>query len=324
MGAVPPFCNEVKGFYTEALMDKTHPKISIVIHSFNRAAYVGEAIDSILNQQYPNLELIVIDDNSSDNSWEIIKGYGDRIHYTEKLEGQRTSPVHALNVGFSHATGEVMGWINNKNKLMPGSLFALAEVFSTLPKVEWLTGIGLVMNKDGVLTDVIPVRKDLYESLLKLPWNIQQESTFWRRSLWEKTGAQLDEDAYPWAFDVALWNTKFFLNATLYHLNTVLGAYRKLPSAQSSARVEEFYSYIEKSRQELRKRVSFSVLVLSYAYIILRIFKPILRNIPDRVFAAIPVLNRLCHNAIRFQNANGNPPYVRIYKRNPFRTMFPW
>jgi glycosyltransferase involved in cell wall biosynthesis len=305
-------------------MSNVYPKISVIIHSFNRAAFLGEAIDSILNQHYPNLELIVIDDNSSDNSWEIIQGYGDRIQYVEKLGGSRTSPVHALNVGFSHATGEVMGWINNKNKLMPGSLFALAEVFHTLPQVEWLTGIGLVMNKDGVLTDVIPVRKDLYESMLKLPWNIQQESTFWRKSLWQRTGAQMDEDEYPWAFDVALWNTKFFQHAKLYHLNTVLGAYRKLPSAQSSARKDEFYSYIEKSRQELRHSVSASVLTLSYIYTFLRLFKPLLRNIPDRVYAAIPLLNCFCHRAIRFQNANGNPPHVRIYKRNPFRTTFPW
>lgn len=301
-----------------------HPKISLVVHSFNRADYLKEALDSILNQEYPNLELIVIDDNSSDDSWQVIESYGDKIAYKEKLAGDRTSPVHALNVGFSRATGEVMGWLNNKNKLMPGSLFALGEVFRTLPEVEWLTGIGLVMNKDGVLTDVIPVRKDLYESLLRVKWNIQQESTFWRKSLWERAGGSMDEAEYPWAFDVALWNTKFFHLAKLYHLNTVLGAYRKLPSAQSSARVDEFYSYIEKSRQELRHNVSFSTLILSYIYSFLRLFKPILRNIPDRMYAAIPLLNCFCHTAIRFQNANGNPPHVKIYKRNPFRTIFPW
>ncbi len=300
-----------------------YPKISIVVHSFNRAEYLKEALDSILSQGYPNLELVVIDDNSSDDSWAVIESYRPRLAYAEKLEGSRTSPIHALNVGFSHTTGEVMGWLNNKNKLMPGSLFALAEVFSTLPQVEWLTGIGLLMNKDGVLTDVIPVRKDLYESMLSVPWNIQQESTFWKRSLWDRTNASFDE-TYPWAFDVALWNTKFFLHAPLYHLNTVLGAYRKLPSAQSSARKDEFYSYIETSRQELRGRVPFSVLTFSYVYAFLRLFKPILRNIPDKIYAMIPLLNCFCHRAIRFQNANGNPPHVKIYKRNPFRTIFPW
>lgn len=304
-------------------MNKQYPKISIVVHSFNRADYLKEALDSILGQRYPNLELVVIDDNSSDNSWEVIESYRPQLAYAEKLEGSRTSPIAALNAGFSHTTGEIMGWLNNKNKLMPGSLFALAEVFGTLPQVEWVTGIGLVMNKDGVLTDVIPVRKDLYESMLNVSWNIQQESTFWRRSLWDRTNASFD-DAYPWAFDVALWNTKFFLHATLYHLNTVLGAYRKLPSAQSSARKDEFYSYIEKSRQELLRRAPVSVRIRSYLFASLRIFKPILRNIPDRIYAAIPLLNSFCHNAIRFQNANGNPPYVRVYKRNPFRTIFPW
>ncbi|MBY0293961.1 hypothetical protein K2Q08_01355, partial [Patescibacteria group bacterium] len=155
-------------------------------------------------------------------------------------------------------------------------------------------------------------------------WNIQQESTFWRKELWERTGGAMDEKEYPWAFDVALWNTKFFHHARLYHLNTVLGAYRKLPSAQSSARAGEFYSYVEKSRKELRRTVPKTTLILSYLYQILRPFKSILRNIPDRVFAAIPLLNRFCHLAITYQNSNGNPPYVRVYKRNPFRTVFPW
>jgi len=134
----------------------------------------------------------------------------------------------------------------------------------------------------------------------------------------------MDEKEYPWAFDVALWNTKFFHEARLYHLNTVLGAYRKLPSAQSSARVGEFYSYIEKSRQELWSKVPASVRMLSYVYMFLRLFKPLLRNIPDRIYAMIPLLNCFCHLAIRFQNANGNPPHVKIYERNPFRTIFPW
>lgn len=301
-----------------------YPKISIIVHSFNRAEYLAQALDSITHQNYPNLELIVIDDNSNDHSWDIIESFKDSITYKEKLDGSRTSPVHALNVGFSHATGEIMGWLNNKNMLMPGSLIALAEIFSSLPNVEWLTGVGLILNQKGIVTDVIPVRKDLYESLLAVPWNIQQESTFWRRSLWERAGGMLDEKEYPWAFDVALWNTKFFHLARLHHLNTILGAYRKLPSAQSSAKADEFYSYIKKSRMELRRKASRSTIILLYVYKVLRLFKPLLRNIPDKAFAAIPLLNRFCHRTITFQNANGNPPYVRVYDRNPFRTIFPW
>lgn len=305
-------------------MHERLPTISIVVHSFNRAAYLRQAIDSILNQNYPKLELVVIDDNSSDESWSIIESYGERIAYKERLNGSRTSPVHALNVGFSHTTGEVMGWLNNKNMLMPGSLFALAEVFGELPKVEWLTGIGLVLNPAGVITDVIPVRKGLFESMMRVPWNIQQESTFWRRSLWERAGSGMDEQAYPWAFDVALWNTKFFHLAELYQLNTVLGAYRKLGSAQSTAKKAEFYGFVEKSRQELWRKVPGSTRALARLFWCVRFLKPLLRNIPDSVFARIPLLSRFAHKAIRFQNAIGNPPHVRVYLRNPFRTTFPW
>lgn len=306
-------------------MAGNHPKISFIVHSFNRGEYLRETLDSILNQGYPNLELIVIDDNSSDKSWELIQEYGARITYKERLQGMRMSPTYALNVGFSHATGEILGWLNAKNILMHKSLFAVAEVFATYAQVEWLTGVGLIINSAGITANIIPIRKDYYESLLSLPWNIQQESTFFRKSLWDRTGGRFDEVEYPWAFDVALWDTKFFHTAKLYHLNTILGAYRKLPTAQSSARTGEFYDYVEKARQEMRGRVKKSDLVYAEAYWALRVLKPLLRNIPDGVYAKIPLLNRFCHLSIAFQNLNNpNLPYLKIYKRNPFRTIFPW
>ncbi len=308
---------------SEPQANKPYPKISVVIQCFNRANYVGEAIESVLNQNYPNIELIVIDDDSTDNSLEVIESYKDKLSHYEKWPGKRTSPIYAFNRGFERSTGEILYSLNDKNKLMPGSLFAVAEVFMQYPEVEWLTGIGLLLNDKGVVTNVIPVRKDYFEHLVGMPWAIQHESTFWRRSLWERTGARFDE-AYPWAFDAGTWR-KFFFEAKLYHLNTILGAYRKLPSAMSSARKDEFYNYYAKARAEMRRRASNKDLILAEYYRILRWFKPILRNIPDKVWEKLPLLSELSHRAIRFENLNSpTGPYLKMYKRNPFRTIFPW
>jgi len=300
-----------------------YPKISVVIQCFNREEYIAETIESVINQRYPNLECIVIDDDSTDGSWKVIARYKDRLAYCEKWPGKRTSPIYAFNRGFAKSTGEILYSLNDKNKLMPGSLFAVAKVFSAFPDVEWLTGIGLLIDRNGIIANVIPVRKDYYEHLTGVPWAIQHESTFWRRSLWERTGGKFD-DEYPWAFDAGLWR-KFFFKTKLYHLNTVLGAYRKTPNAMSSARKEEFYLYYAKAREDMRRRASAADLVYMNIYRTLRWFKPILRNIPDSVWSHIPILSKLSHEAISFQNLNNTDlPQLKRYKRNPFRTIFPW
>ena len=300
-----------------------YPKISVVIQCFNRAPYIAEAIESVLNQGYPNLECIVIDDDSIDNSFEIIERYKDKLTYYEKWPGKRTSPIYAFIRGFAKATGEILYSLNDKNKLMPKSLFAVAKVFGTFPDVEWVSGIGLLIDGDGVVTNVIPVRKDYYEHLAGFPWAIQHESTFWRRSLWERTGGKFD-DEYPCALHAALWR-KFSFEAQLYHLNAILGAYRKLPSAMSTKRKEEFYGYYAKARAEMRNKATLADYFYMRLYQVLRIFKPVMRNIPDSVWAHIPLLRKLSHEAVAFQNLNDpDKPQLKRYRRNPFRTMFPW
>jgi glycosyltransferase involved in cell wall biosynthesis len=300
-----------------------YPKISVVIQCFNREKYIAEAIESVINQGYPNLECIVIDDDSTDGSWEIIKKYESNLSHCEKWSGKRNTPIHAFNRGFSKSTGGILYSLNDKNKLLPGSLFAIAKVFSEFPDVEWITGIGLLINDDGIITNVIPVRKDYYEHLAGVSWAIQHESTFWRRSLWDRTGGKFDEE-YPWGFDAGLWR-KFFFEAKLYHLNTILGAYRKLPSAMSSTRKQEFYSFYAKARLEMRNNASRLDHFYMYLYQVLRFLKPLLRNIPDTIWAYIPILSKLSHESISFQNLNNaNQKQLKRYKRNPFRTIFPW
>lgn len=301
---------------------KKYPKISIVTQCFNREQYVAETIESVLSQNYPNLEYIVIDDGSTDRSWEIIQQYKNKLAYAERLSSNRDTPVPAINYGFSKATGDVFGWLSSKNILMPKSLFTLAQVFTDLPEVEWVTGIGAIIDGEGKIINVIPVRKDFYEHMVGTQSNIQQESTFWRRSLWEKTGGKLNEELV--AFDIDLWSTKFFLNAKLYHLNTLIGAYRKSPISFSTLRRATFIMHIENARKELRHRASKKELLFAELFRIIRYLKPVLRNIPDNAYARIPVLKNFCHQAIKFHKMENGQGMLKTYMRNPFRTIFPW
>lgn len=109
-------------------------KISIVTPSYNQGQFLEETIDSILSQSYPNLDYIIIDGGSTDNSVEIIKKYEKHLAYwvSEKDRGQS----HAINKGFRKATGEIGNWINSDDILAPGSLDALAQTYFDSKKRE--------------------------------------------------------------------------------------------------------------------------------------------------------------------------------------------
>lgn len=295
-----------------------YPKITVITPCHNREEYIAETIESVLSQNYPNLEYIVIDDGSTDKSWEIIQTYRDRLTYCEHIDTKAPSPNQALNYGASKMTGEIMTLITDKSLLMHKSLFTVARVFSEFPDVEWLSGIGLIANTDGLIISVVPVRKDLHEHLIFVPWQIQQESTFWRRSLWEKTGAKWDEKLI-WASDFGLW-CKFFPIAKLHHLNTILGVYRKTRKAHGVTRRNEYHHYASVARTQLRSHISKKELIYAEVYRFLRYLKPLLRNIPDSIYVHIPILKHFCHEAISFKDMDT----LKRYKRNPFRTIYPW
>jgi glycosyltransferase involved in cell wall biosynthesis len=299
-----------------------YPKITIVSQCYNRENYVRNTIESVLSQGYPNLEYIVIDDNSTDKSWDIIQEYRDRLAVCEQLPGFRKNPATAIKYGFSKATGDVMTWLYCKNMLLPGSLFAVGQAFAEIPEMEWVSAIGTTIDSEGKIVAVNPIRKGLYEHLIGGRANIQQESTFWRRSLWERTGATIEDEKV--AIDVTLWSTKFFPTTELYHLNTLLGAWRKTADSYSGNRREQFYGDIADARNVLRSLVPKEKLLYAELYKALHYLKPLLRNIPDRAYSHIPILNEFCHTAIAFDNLSKAHPTLRQYKRNPFRTIYPW
>src|SRR5579862_8034570 len=103
------------------------PRITIVTPSYQQAAYVEETLRSVLLQNYPALEYIVIDGGSSDGSANLIERYASRLAYwhSQRDHGQ----ADAINQGFDRATGEIVGWLNSDDFLLPGALFAVAQAF---------------------------------------------------------------------------------------------------------------------------------------------------------------------------------------------------
>lgn len=115
------------------------PKISIITPSYNQGKYIEETIRSVLLQGYPNLEYIIIDGGSTDNSVEIIKKYQKWVKYwvSEKDEGQS----HAINKGAKYATGELMGWLNSDDKYFENTFNVIADLYRTFPNHVAYAGV---------------------------------------------------------------------------------------------------------------------------------------------------------------------------------------
>lgn len=198
------------------------PRISVVVPSYNQGKFLGDTLDSILSQNYPNLECIVVDGGSTDNSIEIIQSVADQLAWwcSEKDDGH----AHALNKGFAKATGEVLCWLNSDDMFAPWCLWIIGDIFDKFQQVEWVTGDYGIWDTFGRLVRTYPGGASAVGYLRQMDLNIQQESTFWRRSLWVRSGGHI-ELSYSLMIDAELW-LRFFRHSTLYSLKTVVSGYR--------------------------------------------------------------------------------------------------
>ncbi len=212
-------------------------KISVVTACYNAAEFIEDTLRSILNQNYPDLELIVIDGNSTDGTQAIIEKYRDRIaYYVSEPDGGQ---YEAIQKGLSRATGDVMAWLNADDIYMPWTLSVVGEVFATHKDVDWITGLPAFLNRKGQMTGVYGTPACYPQNYIANGWfsgilggYLQQESMFWRRSMWDKTdGLDL---SLRLAGDFQLW-TQFARHAELVPVSVPLASFRKLPGEQRSS-----------------------------------------------------------------------------------------
>ncbi len=225
------------------------PKISIVTPCFNMADYIEQTILSVIHQGYSNLEYIVIDGGSTDGTVDIIKKYQDKIAYwvSEPDKGM----YDALQKGFEKSTGEVMGWINSDDFLMPGALTAVGMAFQNNVKCRWLTGKIAIADRHGRVEQVHqPFIVSQFQFLSYHHLNseknafvpfgtIQQESTYWRRSLWDEAGSKLDI-SYSLAADFELW-MRFFRYDVLWRSPSLIGCFRKREGQLSHSGISSYF-----------------------------------------------------------------------------------
>lgn len=228
-------------------------RISIVTPSYNQAEFLEDCIRSVLDQNYPNLEYVIMDGGSTDGSVDIIKKYAHRLTYwtSERDEGQ----YDAINKGFSKTTGEIMAWLNSDDKYTPWAFRAVGELFAALESVEWITArypITWPGSGGGVRCWFAPCysRRGFYRGENCMVKNglfrgyIQQESTFWRRSLWSRSGGRVDA-SLRLAADFDLW-ARFYQHAELHGAETCLGGFRMHGKQKTAHYLEDYMQETER------------------------------------------------------------------------------
>jgi hypothetical protein len=212
------------------------PKISVVMVSYNQASFVDEGLRSVLDQGYPNLEFIVVDGNSTDGSIDILNRYRDRVSamIVEPDRGQSDG----LNKGFARTTGDILTWVNSDDLLEPGSLFRVAQAFSTY-RTDMVAGgcrqIGLtreVMLSShhnrlpyGIST-MLPLGLLLEMDRFWLTGNFfYQPEVFFSRGIWSRSGGRLRMDL-NYVLDYDLWVRMAAAGATIAHIPDFLASSR--------------------------------------------------------------------------------------------------
>lgn len=183
-------------------VETTLPKISIITPSYNQGKYLEKTILSVLEQGYPNLEYIIIDGGSTDESVAIIKKYADRLTYwvSESDRGQS----HAINKGFDRATGEIFGWLNSDDYYHHGALREVAEQFIANPDAGAVVGAGdMLVEETGAITLVAPFPVTVNSLYGAVDRFFAQPSCFFSRQAWLDCGP-LDESLHL-AMDLDLW-----------------------------------------------------------------------------------------------------------------------
>ena len=254
------------------------PLVTIVTPSYNQGGFIEETIKSVLAQDYPNIEYIIMDGGSTDETVDVIRKYEDRVAYWESVKDK--GQTDAINKGFARANGEILAWINSDDVLYPRAVSEAAAYLTVHPDVGLVYGNCDFIDAEGAKIGSFNAKQTDLRKLEQGYVHIPQQASFWRADLWKQVGP-LDDSIY-FAMDYDLWVRLARVSKLVYLADSEpMAAFRLHASAKSIA--EDDRCWPDMIKIHLRDGGSkFSVIYAKY--LARKVLGPIVRARRARMF----------------------------------------
>ena len=206
----------------QKLNSKNCPRITIVTPSYNQGLFLQRTVESILSQNYPNLEYFIVDGGSTDNSVDIIREYEGKIDWwvSENDDGQS----EAINKGFSKATGELLCWVNSDDVLLPYALERVARAYKEKFDVDIITGNIIYIDRSDLIVRCIKVPRMRWFFYRFGVGYFAAPAVFFKKELFEKVG-KLDVNLHL-SMDIDVWHKFRLEEVNIFHVKEYLGGFR--------------------------------------------------------------------------------------------------
>lgn len=276
--------------------------LSIITPCLNQANTIRRTIESVAANDNAVIEHIIVDGGSNDGTSEIASEYPGLT----VISGLDEGPYDAINTGFKHARGDVLAWLNADDFYLPHALDVVVPIFDTFDDIRWLTSrYPLTADPDGHVTGAGRIscysreralRPDSLRLVRDVPTMMQQESTFWRRDLWDEAGAALDTQ-FRLAADFELW-LRFWKLAEPVALDAPLACFRQLPEQRSRVHETAYRHEVEAAlRQHGIRRAGLIRSIARRSALSLRgLPQALLRHCPFAAEQRVVAFNRLSGN----------------------------
>ena len=215
------------------------PLISIITPSYNQGQFLEATIRSVLEQDYPRLEYIVIDGGSTDNSPQIIERYASRLAYWESQPDR--GQAHAINKGLQRAQGDILGWLNSDDLLLPGVVSQAVQIFNQHPEVDAVYGRLERIDERGELLLTPSLPKDRVDFNIEHVLDecvVNQPGSFWRRAVMERVG--LLDERLRYSLDYEYWIRLALAGAHFMHLSEPVARFRLSSASKTVGRTAVF------------------------------------------------------------------------------------
>jgi glycosyltransferase involved in cell wall biosynthesis len=220
------------------------PLVSIVTPSFNQGRFIRRTIESVLAQTYRNIEYVVVDGGSTDETVDILQSYGDRVQWLSEADAGQTD---AINKGLRLTNGEIVGYLNSDDILLPEAIARLVEHLRNHPECDLVYGDADYIDAQDRVTGAYPTTDYSFERLME-DCCICQPAAYWRASVTEWVGP-FDETVH-FAMDYEYWLRVDRSGFVIQHLAERLAQSRLHPEAKTlSARSEIFHEIFDVCRR---------------------------------------------------------------------------